>query len=150
MSLRILVADDYKMVRTAVSQLIRNSHEDWKVCWEAEDGQAAVEKAVEAKPDLVILDLRMPRRDGMSAGREIRARLPNVLILIFTLMDSPQLEQEAAAAGFQGVVQKTEATSLISAIRNALSPGTAAQAGQESRPNGKSANRSQFHNLRRN
>jgi DNA-binding NarL/FixJ family response regulator len=120
MPVRILVADDYQGVRTAVSQLIQNSREDWKVCWEAEDGQAAIDKAVEEKPDLVILDMRMPRRDGLSAGREIRALLPAVRILIFTLIDSPYLEAEAAACGFQGVVQKSRGASLIPAIRKAL------------------------------
>jgi DNA-binding NarL/FixJ family response regulator len=121
MSVRILVADDYQSVRAAVCQLIRNSREDWKVCWEAEDGQVAVEKAAAWKPDVVILDLRMPRRDGLSAGREIRALLPDARILLFTMIDTPQLEAEALASGFQGVVQKPGGAALIAAIRKSLS-----------------------------
>lgn len=122
MSVRILVADDFPGVRTAVSRLIHDSHEDWQVCCEAQDGQAAVDKAVEEKPDLVILDFRMPGRDGISAGREIRALLPHVRILMFTMIDSPYLEAVSAAAGFQGIVQKSRCAALIPAIRNALAP----------------------------
>jgi len=120
MSIRILIADDFQAVRTAVSKLINDSHEDWTVCCEASDGQAAVERAVEAKPDLVILDMRMPVRDGISAGREIRELLPGVRIVMFTMVDSPWLEAEAAASGFQGVVQKSRCAALIPAIRKAL------------------------------
>jgi DNA-binding NarL/FixJ family response regulator len=120
MSVKILVADDFQGIRAAVSQLIQDSHEDWKVCCEAADGQAAVDRAVEAKPDLAILDMRMPLRDGLSAGREIRALLPGVRILIFTMIESPYLEAVAASAGFQGVVPKSRCGTLITAIRKAL------------------------------
>jgi len=129
-SVRILVADDFQGIRTAVSRLIHDSHEDWTVCCEAADGQSAVDKAVEAKPDLVILDMRMPLRDGISAGREIRAHLPDVRILMFTMIDSPYLEKVAAAAGFQGVVQKTRCATLIPAIRDALAPKNAPSSGR--------------------
>ena len=120
MPVRILVADDFQGVRTAVSRLIHDSHEDWTVCGEAADGQAAVDKAVEARPDLVIIDMRMPLRDGISAGREIRSLLPDVRMLMFTMIDSPYLERVAAAAGFHGVVQKSRCANLIPAIRKAL------------------------------
>ncbi len=60
MAIRILVADDHPLVRSTLSSLIRNSRDNWEVCGEAEDGQAAVQMAVELKPDLAILDFRMP------------------------------------------------------------------------------------------
>ncbi|HEU5411427.1 MAG TPA: response regulator transcription factor [Candidatus Acidoferrales bacterium] len=120
MPIRILVADDHQATRTAIASLVRNSGQDWEICGEAEDGQAAVEKAAELKPDLLIIDLMMPQRDGISAGRAIRAQVPTVSVLLYTLWVSEFLQAEARAAGLQAVVQKSNAASLLSAIREAV------------------------------
>src|SRR5690242_14064446 len=86
MPIRILVADDNECVRSAISELIRNSDANWVVCCEANNGKVAVEKAAETKPDVVILDLVMPGLDGINAGRKIRALLPDVPIIMYSLL----------------------------------------------------------------
>jgi DNA-binding NarL/FixJ family response regulator len=119
MRIRILIADDNANVRSAVSRMIRNAGEDWEVCYEAVDGQAAVEKAAELRPDLLILDLLMPY-DGISAGRKIRELLPSAPMVLNTIWSSPALELEARNAGFQVVAEKSSSRGLISAIHQAL------------------------------
>ncbi|MGA9882875.1 MAG: response regulator transcription factor [Candidatus Acidiferrales bacterium] len=126
MAIRILVADDHALVRSTLSSLIRNSRDNWEVCGEAEDGQAAVQMAVDLKPDLAILDFRMPHRDGLSAGREIRARVPGIRMLLFSLTEGSCLETAAQAAGFQGVVEKSGRT-IVQAIQKALDSEGAAE-----------------------
>ena len=118
MTVRILIADNHELVRSAISNLIREA--GWKVCGTASDGKTAVEKALELKPDLLILDYRLPDRDGVSIGHDIRSFLPNIPILLCTLFASPTLESEAKNSGFQGVVQKSDGTALIAVIRSTL------------------------------
>ena len=98
MPIRILVADDHQATRSAIATLVRNSGQDWEICGEAEDGQSAVEKAAELKPDILIMDLMMPQRDGISAGRAVRERVPSVSVLLYTLWVSEFLQAEARAA----------------------------------------------------
>lgn len=118
MSVRILIADDSEQVRSAITFLIRGL--GWEVCGAVGDGEAVVEKAIELKPDLLVLDVAMPKRDGWSAGRQIRASLPDTPILLYTLLPSSYLENQAKESGFQGVVEKSNPTALIAAIRNAI------------------------------
>ncbi len=130
MAVRILIADDHADVRSQLKQLIRNSGHDWEVCCEAADGQEAVEQAVQYKPDLLILDMMMPRRNGFNAGREIHRLLPHSPVILYTLLASEYLEAEAKKAGFFAVVQKSNTAALIAAIHNALAargfrPGSA-------------------------
>lgn len=117
-TVRILIADNHDLVRSAISQLIRA--EGWEVCGSVSTGKDAVQKTVELKPDLLILDHRMPDGDGLSVGRDIRAFLPNVPMLLCTMFASPDLEREAQKCGFQGVVQKSDGAALIAVIRSAL------------------------------
>ncbi|HVB54966.1 MAG TPA: response regulator transcription factor [Candidatus Acidoferrales bacterium] len=128
MAIRILVADDHESARVAISQLIRVSGENWEVCYEVDNGQAAVERAADVKPDLVILDVVMPRLDGLKAGREIRALLPDVPIVIYSILASPQLESEARKVGIQAVVDKSKRGELLATIQKLLAdrlPGIA-------------------------
>ena len=119
--IRILVADDHPMVRLAVSQVIEQANEDWKVCCEVSDGQAAVEKAAEMKPDLAMLDFAMPNLDGITAGQRIRAISPNASVLVCTFMVTPHFEALVKASGLQGVVPRADTKRLIAEIRRLLS-----------------------------
>ena len=105
-------------------------HADWEICAEVENGQLAVEKAREAKPDVVVLDLAMPVLDGLSAASVIRRLLPKVPIVLVTLFYFKHLEVLAAACGVQFVVAKSEApTQPPAAIEECLKnspPATAA------------------------
>lgn len=118
MGIRILIADNHDVVRSAMSKLMCEA--GWEVCAAVSDGKTAVERAVELKPDLVLLDYRMSDRDGLSVGREIRALLPNVRMLLCTMFASPHLEMEAKKSGFQGLVQKSDGAALIAVIASML------------------------------
>lgn len=118
MPARILIADDSDQMRSAITFLLRGL--GCEVCAALNDGDTVVQKAVELKPDLLILDIAMPKRDGWSAGRELLASLPNTPILLYTMLPAAFLEQEAKLQGFSGVIDKDNTTALIAAIRNAL------------------------------
>lgn len=123
MAVRILIADDHPAMRSAIAEIIRLSGQEWEVCGEAENGRDAVERADKLKPDLIVMDLMMPERDGVSAGRAIREMLPDPAIVIYSLWVSPLLEAEAKQAGIQAVVQKPNGAGLLAAIREAIAAG---------------------------
>lgn len=118
MPLRILIADDNASVRTAMREVLEVNG-SWEII-EAENGQQAVEKAQKFKPRLVILDLVMPAKDGLTASREIAKLLPGTPVLMHTLYFSPQIQIEAAKTGVLRVVPKSEAATLVSAVRDAI------------------------------
>ena len=78
---RILIADDHEAVRRCVRSLIA-SHSGWEVCGEAVDGLDAIEKAKSSRPDVVILDISMPKLSGLQAAPLIKNELPQSEILI--------------------------------------------------------------------
>ena len=120
MSWRILIADDHAVVRRMLKVLIE-SHEDWKVCAEAENGEEAIRKVLEHRPHVVIMDMAMPVRDGISASREISSKAPAIPIVMHTLHYSTELEIEAKKAGVAAVVPKAEASDeLLNAIEKVL------------------------------
>jgi DNA-binding NarL/FixJ family response regulator len=121
---RILIADDQPIVRAALGNLIGRARQDWQLCGAAENGRAAVEQAAALKPDLVVLDMQMPQMDGISAGRAIRAILPDTPVLIYTMFDAATLAPAVRQAGLQGVVQKSKGVEILRAIREALSGET--------------------------
>jgi DNA-binding NarL/FixJ family response regulator len=120
---RILIADDHPVIRKVLRALIE-SHAEWEVCGEAQNGFAAVGKAAEFKPDLVIMDLAMPVMDGIRAAREISTTMPGLPILMHTMHGSPAVNLEAKKAGVSRVVSKGETgDDLISAIEDLLKLG---------------------------
>lgn len=117
---RILIADDHQNIRSTLSQFIRQSDPQWEICGEAADGREAVVKAQALRPDVVILDFVMPQADGLRAGREIRARLPDALVLVYTFMVFPQLVRLAKEAGLHGVMHKADSQGLVTELREIL------------------------------
>ena len=114
---RILIADDHAVVRSGIRRIIED-HPGWSVVAEAADGKDAIAKAIVTKPDVAILDYRLPLIDGIEATRQIRRRVPNVEVLIFTVDDSETLLRELLEAGARGYVLKSDAGQhLISAIQ---------------------------------
>jgi DNA-binding NarL/FixJ family response regulator len=105
MGVRILIADDNLAVRTRLRRGL-NAYDDWVICAEAENGQQAVSKAEEQRPDVVILDLSMPVMNGLQACREIKRILPAVRVFIYTLYDSASVEREARKVGARAVIPK--------------------------------------------
>jgi DNA-binding NarL/FixJ family response regulator len=117
--IRILIADDNPLVRSGLRILIQ-SHKDWTVCAEASDGAEAVKKAVEYKPDVILLDISMPVMDGLTAAEIIRKKAPESEILIVTLHPSLDMARYAAQTGARGYIVKSLAsTDLEPAIEAA-------------------------------
>ena len=98
-----------------------NTYDEWAICAEAENGQQAVSKAEEQRPDVVILDLSMPVMNGLQACREIKRILPAVRVFIYTLYDSASVEREARKVGARAVIPKGwPVESLIVAVEERL------------------------------
>ena len=116
---RILIADDSPTVRAGLKLLLQY-HEDWIVCGEAEDGEDAVKKAAELKPDVILLDISMPAMDGLSAAELIRRDAPETEILIVTHFESLDLARYAAQTGVRAYITKSRiGTDLEKAIEAA-------------------------------
>jgi DNA-binding NarL/FixJ family response regulator len=114
--LRILIADDHELIRRGVRTLLE-AEPGWKVVAEASDGQEALEKAKETKPEIVVLDIGMPRLSGLEAARRLRRTLPQIKVLMLTMHDSERLAWEVLNAGALGYVTKSDtARDLIIAI----------------------------------
>ena len=114
--MRILVVDDHALVRQGITSAL-SSNAKLTVCGEAIDGQDAIDKARELAPDLVVMDISMPRVNGLDATREIKRCLPGVEVLIVTQHDSPEMARQAFNAGARGYVVKSAISdTLLAAI----------------------------------
>ena len=117
---RILIADDHESMRIALRATVK-LHPHWEVCGEATDGREVVAKAVELRPDLVILDFKMPVANGIKASSEISSSTPNIPIVMYTLYKTPELEVAAKLVGIRQIVGKEDgAKHLVSAIETEL------------------------------
>jgi|SRR5579884_1599987 len=113
---RILLADDHPVFRMGVCSLLR-SHQEWEVCGEAADGREAITKCRQLKPDLLILDISMPKLNGVDAAREILRHNPAQRILVLTNVESEQVVRDCLQAGVCGWVYKSDrADELTAAI----------------------------------
>jgi DNA-binding NarL/FixJ family response regulator len=129
---KILLVDDHEVVRRGVRTLLHGPA-DWDVCGEAENGQQAIEKVFELRPDLVILDISMPVMNGIEAARRIHSSAPDVKIVMFSMHDSPQIAQQAAEAGASACLLKSSAASdLQKTVARLLRPATIAGSDEQS------------------
>ena len=120
MTVRILLADDHALVREGIRRIL-DAESDMEVTAEASDGASAVELARDTSPDLVILDVSMPRMTGLQAAREIRRRRPEARILMLSMHDNEQYFFSALQAGACGYVLKSAADEdLVAACRAAM------------------------------
>ena len=115
MTLRILIVDDEEAVRIALGRLLA-TRKEWQVVGEAADGAAAVGMVRELQPDIVIMDITMPRMNGLEATPEIKKALPAAEVLIFTQHDSTQMIRQAQHAGASGYLLKSQANWLVAAV----------------------------------
>ena len=120
MTIRILLVDDHPIVRQGLKTLLEG-HSDWEVIGEASDGAEAVEKAKNLTPDVMVLDVTMPRMNGLEACRVLRRQAPGLEILFVTQHDSPQMMREALEAGARGYVVKSNAARDLLAAVEAVS-----------------------------
>ena len=114
---RILIVDDNARVRAALRVCLKMK-ENWVVCGEAEDGDAAIELVRTVKPDVVLLDYAMPVMNGLDAAKHLRTLLPRTPIVMFTGFDTPCIEREALAAGVLSVKSKSDETALLQCLRS--------------------------------
>ena len=115
--MRILLADDQALVRGGL-RLILDAEPDIEVIAEAADGHEAVARAIDTKPDLVLMDIRMPALDGIEATRRLLAELPETRVLILTTFDLDDYVVDAFRAGASGFLLKTAPPpQLVAAVR---------------------------------
>jgi DNA-binding NarL/FixJ family response regulator len=109
-SMRILIADDHEVIRTGVIRVLQSRGN--VECAEATNGQEAVEKALEWKPDLVLLDVRLPVLSGFAAAREIKRHEPDIPILFFSIHDTKEILEEARSIG-NGFILKDKIVEML-------------------------------------
>jgi PAS domain S-box-containing protein len=118
-SLRILIVDDHEAVRNGVRTLLASSTH-WSVCGEASDGVEAVEKAKRLYPDVVLMDVSMPRMDGIEATRMIRREVPESDVIIVSQNDPVLMQKVAVEAGAKAFVEKSRIAQDLLRVIEAL------------------------------
>lgn len=120
---RILIADDHEIFRRGLRSLLE-SHSEWEVCGEAVDGQEAVDLFNKLQPDVIVLDVGMPRLNGLEAAELIRRQVPDSRIVILSQHEPQVIKQAALSAGARAYVTKSEVSQeLMMAIERIISSG---------------------------
>ena len=115
--IRVMVVDDHSIVREGLTHVLEQSGE-FEVVGEAGDGEEAVRVAAEVRPDVVVMDVLMPGKDGVEACREIMESAPETRVVMLTVADEETAVLEAVAAGATGYLQKeTDRERLLSTVR---------------------------------
>jgi NarL family two-component system response regulator YdfI len=126
-TIRLLIADDHLIVRQGL-RLILETEPGFDLIGEAEDGFEAVNLANELKPDVILMDLRMPRMDGISAIKELQKTQPQIAIVILTTFNEDEMMRNGLQAGALGYLLKdTDRTTLFDTIRAAAQGQTLLQ-----------------------
>ena len=116
----IVIAEDHTIVRKGLRALLE-SHPDFNVIGEAEDGRMAIRCVGQLRPDIILLDLTMPRTNGLEAIGEIKKQFPQTKVLVLTVHKTEEYVQATLEAGADGYVSKDDThTELIIAMKNVL------------------------------
>jgi DNA-binding NarL/FixJ family response regulator len=118
-SVRILIADDHQLVREGIRARLEK-HPGWTICAEAANGREAVEAAKRERPDVAVIDVRMPELNGIEAAIQIRRECPGIEVLMLTFNHSEENIRQALAAGVRGFILKSDASRLLDAAIEAL------------------------------
>jgi NarL family two-component system response regulator YdfI len=117
--IRVLIADDHRIVRQGL-RLILETEPDFEVAGEASDGVQAVRLCQELKPEVVLMDLRMPNMDGLTAIERLRREQPEVAVVILTTFNEDELMVRGLQAGARGYLLKdTDRSTLFETLRAA-------------------------------
>lgn len=119
---RILIVDDHEIFRRGLRSLLE-SRPEFEILGEAGDGLQAIEKAVELRPDVIVMDVSMPQLDGLQATRQIRKKLPQTKILILSQHDTSHMLAAALEAGANGYVTKSQVSRCLLSALDAVSNG---------------------------
>jgi DNA-binding NarL/FixJ family response regulator len=120
--IKILVADDHALARDGLRAML-SAQEDLEVVGEAADGAEAVEQALQLRPDVVVMDIRMPRLDGIEATRRLRAHADAPQILVLTTFDLDEYVYEALRAGAGGFLLKDAPSGQIAEAVRTIAAG---------------------------
>jgi DNA-binding NarL/FixJ family response regulator len=116
---RVLIADAYPVIRRGIRRLIE-AQAGWQVCAEAADGPAAVELAIQERPDVAVLDVGLPVHNGMVVLGRLRTSLPETHVLLFSAEDDEQTISSGLASGARGYLLKGETDAHLVPAINAL------------------------------
>ena len=111
MTYRILLVDDSAVVRRALAAALISR--GFEICGEAENGQVAIDRAVDLHPDAIVLDVSMPVMHGLDAARILRRVMPDLPVLLYSSFAASTLRREASAAGVQAVVGKAQPLDVL-------------------------------------
>ena len=116
--IRVLLADDHAILRSGIRALL-DDEADIEVVGEAEDGHAAIRMTAELEPDIVLIDIAMPRMNGLEATRRIKNAHPHIKVLILTMHENEEYIRQGLASGAMGYILKDAAVrELLGAIRS--------------------------------
>ena len=129
MSVKVVIADDHEVVRRGLASLLAGS--EVKIVGEAINGEEAVKLTRKLKPDVVLLDIRMPGKDGLEALDKIRAEMPGTRVVMLSTFDNPTYVARAVAAGAQDYTLKgASCRDIINSITGAAAGQLPARAGE--------------------
>jgi DNA-binding NarL/FixJ family response regulator len=118
--IRILIVDDHSIFRQGLRSILENET-DFELVGEARDGCMAINLAMEAKPDMILMDINMPNCNGLEATREILKRQGNIRVIMLTISEAEEDLFEAVRSGARGYLEKdVDAIDLINALRRAM------------------------------
>jgi DNA-binding NarL/FixJ family response regulator len=121
---RVLIADDHEVMRLGIRNLL-GSRPGWSVCAEASNGEEALEKTLQFRPDVIIMDMTMPVMNGLEAANRIWQQQPEIPVILFSLHLSQDLLPHLVTQGVRGAVAKADAArDLIQAVETVLAGGT--------------------------
>jgi len=120
--IRLMLVDDHDVVRVGLKTFLQ-TQDDFEVVAEAGSGEEAVPRALQAKPDIILMDITMPGMDGMEATRRLRVLCPDCLILALTVHDDKQYFMQMLAAGASGYMTKQSAADELVAAIHTIAAG---------------------------
>jgi len=120
--IRLMLVDDHDVVRVGLKTYLQ-TQEDFEVVAEAGSGEEAVPRAMQAKPDIILMDITMPGMDGMEATRRLRVLCPDCLILALTVHDDKQYFMQMLVAGASGYITKQSAADELVAAIHTIAAG---------------------------